>query len=611
MISFSKEFLGRFPGDRQKDVLCAINGDKAGEWSTEFHEVALEIGMKGGKNWVLEIDAAFTMYFINCLRDPHAYFTKITKRLLPYTIDKTFDLINVSVVDENQARRAFFDSVKKAIKLSKDPKSGENWFEKFVGLDLREEFGDLKRKEIEFPTSQPGAGGIRVMSFNSEAAAPEGLHMLKFYADELSRADTKQKYLAASKLYDLGLNNTSVSFPGRVGKCIGWAYPNDTEFDLAHERYDKSFESDAIFGLRLSTFDFNPSVTRDHFNDRYKADPIKSKRVFECIKPVSKDNFYQPYVFKLDECITDSIFNKIKYKPTTLSRSVQSGEKYIFTGIEILGLKGDKRERCFAYDTGKTKDRFIIAGGYLETIDPKKMELFIGDELEVITTNKIPIIDVMIVITPKDGYPVDYVQAGSIFTTLLKHFPNSKSFNSDHYQNEKLRQEIIQAGVAAETYFFGNPQQVRLYSIKRAAVWNNNLIIAKDIEPAHKVMVGTQEHSIDELWLYEGRKLIKNGNKIDHPVGGTKDIQDAVAIVVNDLMKLEAQGVSGMVSGLEQLTDEKLRDLANQYIKAHYEFTEAEKPEDQVKSLLCEKFGLSEKDLSKLAKFVKDEYFYP
>ena len=182
VVSFAQQFLDRWPGDKQKEVLIAINGEKAGNWNTDYHEIVLEIGMKGGKNWILEIDAAYTMYFIECLRNPHDYFSKITGRLLPYTIDKTFDLINVSVVGEDQARRAFFDSVKKALKLTKDPRTGDNWFNRYADLNL--EF-DLKKKEIEFPTRTYGAGGIRAMSFNSASSAPEGIHMLKFYTDEL------------------------------------------------------------------------------------------------------------------------------------------------------------------------------------------------------------------------------------------------------------------------------------------------------------------------------------------------------------------------------------------------------------------------------------------
>lgn len=180
------------PGDKQIDAYKAIWGEKVG-WDTRFQEIVLYVGMKGGKNYWSETDVAYTCYFISCLKNPHDYFTKLTKVLVPYTIDKNFDIVNVSSVDANQAQRAFFDSVKSVLRLTKDPKTGEPWFTKYAGLDLRESEGDILSKQITFPQAVPGKGTIRIMSFNSTAKAPEGLHIIRYYADELSRADTKAK----------------------------------------------------------------------------------------------------------------------------------------------------------------------------------------------------------------------------------------------------------------------------------------------------------------------------------------------------------------------------------------------------------------------------------
>jgi len=605
---FANEFMKRFPGEKQLQVLYAINGDKPGQWNTDYHEIALEIGMKGGKNWILEIDAAFTMYYIECLIDPHAYFSNITKRLIPYSIDKTFDLINVSVVDEKQAQRAFFDSVKKAIKLTMDPKTGDNWFERYTDLDLREEYGDLKRKEIVFPTRQRGAGGIRVMSFNSAAAAPEGLHMLKFYADELSRANTKAKYIEADKLLKLGLMNTAVSFPNRVGKAVGWAYPNDTDYDLAHERYELSLKEESIFGMRLSTYEFNPSVTREFFADQYRADPIDAAMKFDCIKPLSKDNFYQPHSYKLEEAINKNLSNIVEYKQIIKTGHTNDGREYKRTGIEILSLRGDKKDRCFAFDASKTKDRFVIAGGYSETIDPLKIELMIDNQTEIVVTNKKPIVDFLMVIEPKDKCPVDYPGIGNIFTAILKAFPNTKKISSDHFQNEKVRQEIENKGVIAETYPFSNSMQLKLYLLKRWDIWTNNIEICNDEYEHHKIKIGSRHISPSELWLLEGQKLIKQGPKIDHPKDFSKDAQDAVVILVNDLMRLEVEGVTNMANGIEALTEEKFRELVEKYMDIKSELIADDVGSNDINKIISERLGLKDNDVKRIARFVKENY---
>ncbi len=611
VISFQQEFLKRTVGDRQREAYLAAWGEKPGVWDTNYHEILLEVGMKGGKNFFAEGDAAFAIYFINCLRDPHAYFTKITKILVPYTKEKTFDIINVSAVDEDQARRAFFDSIKKVLKLTKDPKTGDNWFERYAGLDLREEHGDFKKREVIFPVKEPGAGGIRLFSFNSAASAPEGIHMLRFYADELSRANTKAKYQMANLLYELGLANTRASFPNRVAKVLGWSYPNDTEWDLTHERFEKSIELNSIYARRLKTWEFNPGRTKEMFDDAYKADPLGAARIYECIKPISKDNFYQPYSFKIAEAISPTVANKITYKHTNTNRGTSDGKEHTFTALEVLGIVGDKRERCFAMDPSKTRDRFVIVGGYNETIDPRKMELLIDDNVEVVTTNKKPICDVVIVIEPHNGYPIDYIKIGDLLTMLIREFPNVQSINSDHFQNEKLRQEIIAKGIGAATYHFSNEMQMRIYTKKRWAIWNNNFVMCDDTSEGHRLKVGGQIVSPSKLWQMEGERLLREGNKIDHAQNFSKDVQDAVAIMVNDLMALEAEQTStNMGGGIEDLTDEKLHELVEKFMELKHELISADTPKELVLPRIAEKLRIKEKDADRLEKFVFKTYGY-
>ncbi|MGE5682824.1 MAG: hypothetical protein ACM34K_18310 [Bacillota bacterium] len=603
ILSYNREFLGRTPSPKQAEAYVATWGEKGGEWSNKHHEIVLLVGMKGGKNLWAEGDVSYAGYFISSLVDPHAYFTKITKSLIKYPPEKTFDLVNVSSVDEAQAKRAFFDSVKKVLQLTKDPRTGDNWFERYAGLDLRETFGDVTAKEIIFPSRQRGVGNIRLMSFNSTKKAPEGVHILRFYADELSRADTKATYREAKGLYELGLNNTRASFPNRIGKVLGWSYPNDTDFDLTNERYELSFKTDAIYGIKCSTFDFNPSRTREMFQDAYDTDPIAAKRVYECIKSTSKQNFYQPYVEKIREVVQPEVENRVKYKLISVSKEAKE-KVYEFTGVEILSLIGDNRVRCFAADPSKIRDRFVIVGGYNETINPLKYQIFIGDTQEVLSTNVKPIVDFMLVIEPMDKKPIDYVGIGEIFATILKNFPNTQSINSDHFQNEKLRQEVISKGVRAETYFFSNEKQVRLYKRQRANIWNNNVTICQDDQ---KFKFDAKEMNLTDLYIHESEHLILEGNKIDHPENGSKDLTDAIAIVVNDLLDLEAAGVN---EDINLLTETKLKQLCEIFMQEKYKLIEAEIPEEQMLPILADKLNISMDQIEKLAQFVKEIYKY-
>ena len=618
MISFLREFLGREPGKLQREAYLAVWGNDPAIWDKKFHEIVLLVGMKGGKNYWAEGDIAYATYRISCLENPHEYFGKITGSLIPYPPEKTFDLVNVSVVNELQAKHAFFESVKNVLKLTKDPKTGENWFERYAGLDLREQFGDLKKKEIIFPTKKSGGGSIRLLSFNSSKTAPEGIHMLRGYADELSRAETKTTYAQAEGLLELLLGNTKASFPGNVGKTIEWAYPNETDFDLTNYRFELSQELDEsgslknpdLYGMKATTWDFNPARTEAMFEKEFRTNPLRANCRFGCVKPISKDNFYQPYSFKLKEAIEPSLKNKIHYKQTKVYRKLENGQTKTVSSIEMINIVGDKRERCLAYDAGKTKDRFIVGVGYGETIDVKRMELFLDAETEVILTNKKPVIDVLVVIEPSPGCPVDYLKIGDILSIFLKAFPNIKTANSDHFQNEKLRQELEAKGKSANTYNFSNKQQVMLYEKVRWNVWNNNISICDDTEETHKLQILMKKISPSGLWVSEGERLLNLGNKIDHPVSSSKDVQDVVAILNHDIMALETQGVAGMADGIDGLSEAKLRELAEQFMNIKSDLLREEVSPDKMLKMIAEKMNLDLRRTVKLSEYVREIYDY-
>lgn len=605
---FANEFLDRYPNDNQLEVIRAVTGDKAGVWNKDFHEIVIPVGMKGGKNYVVEIIVAFICYFIKCLRDPHEYFSKITGRNIPYPQDKNFDIANVSVSGETQARHVFFDTIKSVIRLTKDPKTNDNWFERYAKLNLRPGgFGDLKEKIITFPTDKTGKGTIRLMSFNSDAAAPEGSHFLLYLADELSRADTKAEYMRAKKLLQLGLSNTAASFPKKVGKTLEWAYLNDTDWDLTNERYELGLTNNFIFAKKFTTWDFNPTVSEEDFEHEKRADETVYNQIRKCIKPLSKDNFFQPYTEKIKEAVDKEIPNLIEYKTTIIKRT-DNKQTREFTSIEILKLLGDKKERCWAHDPGKNKDRYVIAGGYNETIDAKKLEFFVDDKYEVLYTNKRPVIDVIIVIDPIQRRTIDYLGVGDIWTQLLRAFPNSQSVNSDIFQNEKFRQEIIAKGISADSYGFSNPQQISLYTKVRACVHQNNLTICCDTVPHHVISWGGKRYSPSDLWIWESEKIIKDGQKIDHPKDGSKDISDVVAILVHDLLALEAKGSAGMASSLDDLTEEKFRQLVEKFMDIKYELELSGIQKDLVLQRVSEKMNMSIEDVAKIEKYVQENY---
>lgn len=566
VISFQKEFLGRKElSDLQMDAYRAVWGEKGGEWSTNYHEIVLLVGMKGGKNFWAEGDLAYLIYILSSLNYPHQFLSKLTKRKVPYTLEKNFDIINVSSVGEQQARRAFFQSVEKVLRSTKDPKSGENFFEKYAGLDISDNSKHFKSNEIIFPNKNKACGNIRLLSFCSSPSSPEGYHMLRFYADELSRADTEAKYKRAKDLYQLGLNNTRSSFPNNIGKVIAWSYPNDTDFDLTYERYQKSLQSDWIHGVRACTWKFNPSLSPDTFENQRKEDPNNYRRVYMCRKNVSRQNYFQPHTHKIDEMFIESITNPIEYRIVETSSSTQTGSstehlKY-FTEIEFLSITGDLRPRCFAFDPSLNKDRFVIVGGYPEIIDPTKLECFDREDDKIKNPNFRMVIDIIIVMDPKSNSPINYLVLGDLFTKLIKKFPGTYSINSDRYQNETLKQQINKQGILSKSYSFSSAQQRMFYEELRRNIWNNNIKVCPDNT---QLIVAKKGITVSELLKREANQLIDHNGRIDHPPNGSKDILDAIVIVNHDIMNLEYKIASLDIDAISEPHKSAMRKKINE-----------------------------------------------
>ncbi len=116
---------------------------------------------------------------------------------------------------------------------------------------------------------------------------------------------------------------------------------------------------------------------------------------------------------------------------------------------ESFRIDGDSRVRGWAFDAGVTGDAFILKGGFIETMDVMKDELFVhgGDKPELIVMNKRPIVDIVIVWQPQKGIAIDYLNVGDVLGALLEKFPNSRFAYSDKYNSEKLRQEVMTKGV--------------------------------------------------------------------------------------------------------------------------------------------------------------------
>lgn len=615
---FVEGMLGMFPSPGQYEILWTLAGHDPYEWDVTYQQYALGIGQGGGKNtYVIAPFIGYLTYKIANMKDPHAYFS----RFYDARIDRQtkFEISNSSLVTERQAKNVHFAKMTSLIRRCMTLDGRDNWFEKYAGIDLRASFGDLKDKSIRIPTVA-GCGEIVLHSFDSTPTAPEGLNLIAAIVDEPSRADTQSGYVDAQLLWNVIVGNLNTRFGRNVGKAIAFSYLNNSEWDFmdtllkqADEEKKQGLRS-LIFATKLASWETNPNIKRaDESVERaYRNDPSGAKARYECIKGAAKEGFYQPHVETIRESFVE-LDSPVEYEYKVTERRVENPrtkqvEVKRYIGIDLTAIRGDNRVRCWALDPAEKYDSFILKGGYVETMDERRDELFIDNREELIVMNRRPVIDVVIMWQPQaqEGLSVDYLNIGEVLGVLLGKYPNSKSVNSDKWNMAKLSQEVIARGVASETLAFGNAQQLKLYTKLRWMMWNGIPRIHYDTK--HTVAKKGISKTVGEWNVAEHERLLKlNGNKVDHPPDGSKDLADVDAILVSDLASIETENFSaGQAFGA--LTDEKMIALAERFMVARQELRNASIPAQEHLERLAKLLGVSIRDASTLPEYVNDTF---
>ncbi|GAG16007.1 unnamed protein product, partial [marine sediment metagenome] len=247
----------------------------------------------------------------------------------------------------------------------------------YIGLDLREKgLGDLQKKTITFPSpgNNRALGRVVCHSFDSSPSSPEGLIIFRAVLDEPSRANTNSKFGLATKLFNMLRGNAKASFPNGLGKVMMFSYPEQKINDLTVQRYEAGLKyPKRQFVRKFPTWVYNPTIKRSDFNDEYRDDPIEAGCRFGCEIPHNRYGFFIPYPQKIKECFSKDLFSPLSYKPGTTRRHTIGGRSRVYheyTSVEILGeIVGDKRERFWGGDAGKTNDLFVLVGGYAQPLE--------------------------------------------------------------------------------------------------------------------------------------------------------------------------------------------------------------------------------------------------
>jgi hypothetical protein len=616
IIEFCEIKIGIFPSPVQKEILYKLAGRDPYEWDTEYQQYIIAVGQGGGKNkYIIAPFTAYTAYKIANMKDPWMYFSRFTNE----KIDRStkFEITNSSLVNADQAETVHFDNMKSLLRRVKDP-DGQNWFEKYAGMNMNDSFGDIKTGTISIPT-HIGCGDIIMYSFDSTPTAPEGKSIILGIVDEPSRAETKATFKKAKQLWNVISGNLNTRFGRNVGKQIALSYLNNSEYDLTYhllqqaEEEDKLFKGTAnksiMYAVNYSTFDVNPNASKTDpaVAKMYRNDLSDAQARYEGVKGTAKEGFFQPYPQKIRECYFD-IESPVKYKYGVTARQVtnprtEQVQINKFVKIDFESIKGDNKIRGWAYDPAEKYDGFVLKGGYIETMDEMKDELFIGNREELIVINQRPIIDITIIWQPQNGLTVDFENVGEVLGILIKKFPNSRFAYSDKWNSISFSQQFQSKGIFSETFGFGNAQQLKYYSKVRWMMFNNIPQFAKNNMLLKKNGV---EKTIGDWEISEFERLLKENNRVDHPVGGSKDLSDSNVILINGLIEL--QGAGTVMSGASSLTDVKITALVDRFMVERQKLRNLKVNPSLFLKLIAAELEMNMKDIQTLADHV-NQYF--
>lgn len=313
----------------------------------------------------------------------------------------------------------------------------------------------------------------------------------------------KTKRANADNIYAT-LKSSATSRFGRQWIGLVISYPR-YEGDFTLRMYEASKEQPHIYGDFGTTWDIHPIRVKEDFADDYRTDPEDARTKYECIPPAITDAFFT---------LTDKIFEANSDMPpvifaeqTTTARDTASGRKsYVALKTDIL--KKDFQNDYFIHcDPGLMSDSFTLAMGH--KVPGEEMEVKKDEQVVILPRVQI---DLILVWKPRDGMPVDILNVKDIIIQLSSFF-NIKKVTFDKWNSASTIQELIENGIPAEDMSFSRGQQVEMYRNLRSLVYNNLI-----------------KWPNNTLLCYELQKLqLINGNKVDHPVGGSKDLSDAIA----------------------------------------------------------------------------------
>lgn len=489
-------------------------------WKNGISEIILYWGIGSGKSLLASIITLYYLHILLCYENPH--------KALGIMGDKPIAVINMAP-SQAIAKNVVFTGISNFINNSE-------WFSQFdidtLGTQIN--FYKEPRWSRKLDTQKPN---IALYCGNSKESTPIGLNVYAWLVDEFAFFMDSEEKNNAKDVRDMLKNRQASRFGLNAGAEITISsarYENDTMDSLYKEK--KALHMKEVFCTKYSTWEikdkskmsgetFEFVAKRDEegnpletwtvpidFRRSAIANPEKFMRDFACVPSLALEPFDR------DAQVIVRNVNKKRENPLNPDGTFKDS------------FKATHNKPCYFHiDLAKNKDSCGIAVGHRDG-----MEEIVNEEGQ---TEKIPrvVADLIMRITAPKGGEIMFSEVRQVLYSMRERGFNIKGGTFDGWQSIDSVQILNKKGIKAET--FSVDRTTEAYDTLKALLHQDMIdyyVYPVRLENGDTVNILEKE--------YMSLELIK-GKKVDHPEDGSKDVTDAFAGMVRNVVKNETKEV--------------------------------------------------------------------
>lgn len=504
------------------DELEEIFGDVVSSRQIAKYQRAMITGGVGiGKTTIASVVLPYLAHWVLCLRDPQGFFDLLPGSRIAFMQMST---------SGSQAKEVVFGDIKARVEHSP-------WFQSKYPFDKN--FKNQLRFEKE----------IWILPGDSAETTFEGYNILGGILDEAdSHKITKNKDYAEQGYSTIFSRITSrfqqrgfILVIGQMKKANGFAAKKYKEYQNDPDAYSTRMAIWESFGWEKYTL---PDGTRDSFfydSVRKEVMPASAAKLMGSKDLIEVPNIYrQDFMNNPEKALRDlagippatgSPFISLTYRIT------EARDRWIFKNNGLRGPVKDHTsympefEEWFrAPDTLKRVCHIDIA--YSSEGDGLGFAMgHVSDMIEIDGERK-PFIsfDLLLRIHAPAGQEIFLGDIRRmIYDLRSEHGFRIDTVTMDGFQSTDTRQQLERRKINTE--IISVDRQVHPYHDLREAIYENRIAF-----PEYMVRLRPEDPDLTEIAVKELMELSDEGNKIDHPEGGSKDVADSMAAVCYGLM---------------------------------------------------------------------------